>query len=81
MKDRDEINLVRAEVEEQLLKLPGVTGVDVGYKYIGGQKTDILAIRVYVKLKKDVSPEHTIPREIKGVPTDVIQRSFKLHSS
>ncbi len=80
MKSIDEIRRIKAEVEGELLKLPGVTGVDIGYKYIGGKKTDILAIRILVKRKKDVLKKHIIPEEIQGVPTDVIEQSFKLHS-
>jgi hypothetical protein len=80
MKNLDEIRRIKAEVEEELLKLPGVTGVDVGYKYVGGKKTDVVAIRVYVEEKKDVPEEDAVPKQIQGVPTDVIQRRFVLHS-
>lgn len=80
MKSLNEIRRIKAEVEAELLKLPGVTGVDVGYKYVKGKKTNVLAIRVLVKEKKDVSEEEAVPREIRGVPTDVIERRFVLHS-
>lgn len=80
MKNLDEIRRIKTEVEAELLKLPGVTGVDVGYKYVEGKKTDVLAIRVLVKEKKDVPEEEAVPKEIQGVPTDVIQRRFVLHS-
>jgi hypothetical protein len=75
----DEIIHLKSEVETELLKLPGVTGVDVGYKYVGGKKTDVLAIRVYVKKKRDVPEKEAIPKMIQGVPTDVIERNFVLH--
>jgi hypothetical protein len=80
MKSLDEIIRVKTEVEAELLKLPGVTGVDVGYKYVGGKKTDVLAIRVYVKQKRNVSEKEAIPRNIQDIPTDVIERKFVLHS-
>jgi len=80
MKSIDEIRRIKAEVEGELLKLPSVVGVDVGYKYIGGKKTNVIAIRVLVKEKKEVSEEKSVPKEIQGVPTDVIERSFKLHA-
>ena len=80
MKSIDEIRRIKAEVEGELLKLPGVIGVDVGNKYIGGKKTNIKAIRILVKEKKEVSEENCVPEEIQGVPTDVIERSFKLHA-
>jgi hypothetical protein len=76
----DEIRRIKAEVEAQLLKLPGVTGVDVGYKYVGGKKTDVLAIRVYVEHKRDVPARDAVPKQIRDIPTDVIERRFVLHS-
>jgi len=60
MKSLDEIRRIKNEAEAELLKLPGVVGVDVGYKYVGGKKTDVLAIRVYVKEKKDVPKKEEI---------------------
>ena len=68
---------IKQVVEAELLKRPGVTGVDIGRKEVGGKPTDIIAIRVLVAEKKDVPPEQTIPQTINGVPTDVIQRTFK----
>lgn len=79
IKNLDEIRHIKTEVEAELLKLPGVTGVDVGYKYVGGKKTNTLAIRVYVEEKKDVSEEDAVPKRIRDIPTDVIQRRFVLH--
>jgi len=76
----DEITRVKTEVEAELLKLPGVTGVDVGYKYVDGKKTDVVAIRVYVKKKRDVPEKDAIPKKIRDIPTDVIEREFVLHS-
>jgi hypothetical protein len=70
---------VKERVEASLLALPGVTGVDVGYKLVAGKKTDLVAIRVYVASKQDVPAEQQIPAEIEGIPTDVIERRFVLH--
>ena len=39
----DEIRDLKRSVEQELLSRPGITGVDVGYKYVGGQRTDDLA--------------------------------------
>ena len=50
----------------------------VGYKVIGGRRTDRLAIRVYVEKKQDVPEAEAIPKMIRGVPTDVIERRFVL---
>lgn len=79
--ERQRVRAVKAEIEAQVLQRPGVTGVDTGYKVVGGRKTDQLCIRVYVKKKQDVAESELIPREIKGIPTDVIERRFVLHSA
>ena len=81
MKALEEARRVKTEVEKELLNLPGVTGVDVGSKIVAGNKTDIVAIRVYVKEKRDVPEGQAIPRQIRGIPTDVIERRFVPHSS
>lgn len=61
--------------QDELLKLSGVTGVDVGYKYVNGKRTDQIAIRVMVSKKKaNVAAKQQIPKEINGIPTDVIER-------
>ena len=79
MKRLEEIERVKEEVEDALLELPGVTGVDVGRKYVGGVKTDVLAIRVYVQEKRDVPKADSVPEQIQGIPTDVVERRFVLH--
>src|SRR5215510_12783618 len=38
----------KESVEDDLLKQPGVTGVAVGYKYVGGQRTSTVAVQVFV---------------------------------
>jgi hypothetical protein len=78
-KSMEELRRVKKEVEAELLKLPGVTGVDIGPKIVDGKETDETAIRVYVAKKKDVSAENAVPKTIRGVPTDVIERRFVLH--
>ena len=80
MASLDEIRHVKTEVEEELLKLPGVTGVDIGYKYIKGKKTDVLALIIYVEKKKDVPDSEAITKRIQNIPTDIIERHFVLHS-
>src|SRR5438874_913469 len=79
-----ELEQAKARAEERLLGLPGVTGVDIGFKEVGGEPTDQLAIRVLVQEKKrleEVPEEERIPDEIEGHPSDVIQRRFELHST
>ncbi len=72
---------VKESVEAELLKRPGVTGVDVGYKEVKGKPTGELAIRVLVADKKPankVPEDQKIPPEVNGIKTDVIQRRFVL---
>jgi hypothetical protein len=78
MKALDDIIKQKEVSQASLLKLPGVTGIDVGYKYVGGQRTDEVSIRVMVtKKKKTVPVKQRIPAKIKGIKTDVIQRIFE----
>ena len=69
----------KESVEADILKRPGVTGVDVGFKYVDGQRTNEIAVRVHVARKRDVPAAQQIPPTIAGVRTDVIQRVFVLH--
>jgi hypothetical protein len=71
---------VKAAAEKKLLNQPGVTGVDIGFKEVGGKPTNTLAIRVLVEKKlTDVPSSELVPQAIKGFPTDVIERKFELH--
>jgi len=77
-----ELERARRGAEERLLGLPGATGVDIGYKEVGGVPTEMLAIRVLVAEKKPTSAlprKERIPEEVDGQPVDVIERRFELH--
>jgi hypothetical protein len=69
----------KRRVEHELLNLPGVKGVDIGFKEVAGKPTDQLAIRVLVDKKKKVPSAQQVPKKIDGHPTDVIERRFELH--
>ncbi len=79
MKSLDEVMQIKAEVEPDLIKLPGVTGIDVGYRIVAGKPTDVLSIRVYVSNKAEALKKLKIPTEIRGIPVDLIERTFVLH--
>lgn len=75
-------NLFRQLIEAQrlfqqdLLNRKGVVGVAVGYRNFKGEATDELALAVLVEQKKPVealSPEDLVPRDLDGVPTDIIE--------
>lgn len=82
MKNMNEIKRLKSSKEGDLLKLKGVTGVGVGEKITKGERTGETCIRVYVKKKlpkSKLTSAQTIPSEINGVPTDVIEKEFVLH--
>lgn len=73
MPDLSEIIRIKRSVEADLLRLPGVTGVGVGFKYVGGVATDQIGIAVFVQEKKaHVPPSERIATIIQGVITDVM---------
>jgi hypothetical protein len=81
LKSLEEVRRVKTRAEKDLLTLPGVTGIGIGNKITRGKMTELLAIQVFVKKKDpDISPANCVPAEIDGVPTDVIERTFVLHS-
>jgi hypothetical protein len=71
-----EIQGIKGTVESELMQRSGVTGVDIGYKYVNGKKTNKIGIRVFVEKKKDVPRDEMIPQAIEGVKTDVIELEF-----
>jgi len=69
---------------DQLLSLPGVTGVAVGQKYVDGKATDEVAIHVYVERKLaegELRPGDRIPPTIGGHKTDVIEAGPFVHAT
>lgn len=72
---------VLAQVRETWLEFPGVTAIDLGFKWSHGQMTDQLAIRVHVTEKRPLSeiPEaERFPRQVDGIPIDVIEATYGL---
>jgi hypothetical protein len=73
-----ECALVRAVLErhrERLMALGGVHRVDIGFKSVGGQLTDELAIRVHVAAKvplQRLAAADVPPEEIERIPLDVL---------
>jgi hypothetical protein len=73
------LNLHRDDMKEKY----GIEGSAVGYKTENGKFTDRIALIFYVKEKKseqELSSQgiSSIPREIEGIPTDVVvSKGFK----
>ncbi|MGO9470030.1 MAG: hypothetical protein ACLQVF_38510, partial [Isosphaeraceae bacterium] len=75
----DPIVAAKRAIEGDWIGSPGVTGMDVGLKYVGGERTREVAIRLYVSKKSEnVAPEDRFPDMIGDYKTDVIEREFKL---
>jgi hypothetical protein len=75
LEDREYIEL-KDRVADGLFAIPGVHGVGVGDKIVGGERTSDTSIRVYVTQKRpleEIPPEERVPTEIEGVKTDVVE--------
>ncbi|HSM84582.1 MAG TPA: hypothetical protein VLT16_00465 [Candidatus Limnocylindrales bacterium] len=73
---QNEIDEKLEQAKRILLPIPGVLSVAWGYKEKAGQATQQLSFIVMVREKKppeNLSPEETVPREVLGIPTDVIR--------
>ena len=70
---------VLASVRDEWLQRPGVTAVDLGFKWSDGQMTGELAIRVHLAQKKplsELSEAELFPREVEGIAVDVIEATY-----
>lgn len=79
--EQDRLIAMHGQVQDQLLRYPGVDHVGVGVKETGGRLTDTLCYRVYVKekLPKDrLRPGALLPRKLMGVPLDVLEKGAVL---
>ena len=75
--DTERIIRIKQAAEAELLGRPGVVGVDVGLKYVAGERTDEIVIRVHVTQKGEVPAEQRIPETIDGVRTDVLEGRYE----
>ena len=65
---------VKQAYEQELLAKPNVVGVGVGFRQVGGETTNAVAVVVLVKQKlpdAQLAPEDRIPLQIEDVPVDV----------
>ncbi|WP_298747481.1 hypothetical protein [uncultured Serinicoccus sp.] len=75
------IRPTKEQIEDDLLALDGVVGVDIGEKISDGKPTGELSIVVYVEAKKSpsrVPKGQQVPAEVEGVPTDVQELVIEL---
>jgi hypothetical protein len=79
MKTLEEVIQIKNEVEDDLLKLAGVTGIGVGDRAVVEEgQTREYAIRIYVEDRAEALRRSHLPSEIRGVPVEVIERHFEL---
>ncbi len=75
MADFKTISMLRQKAQKDILKKANVVGVGVGFKEVGGKKTDELALKVLVREKAPISAlssKDLIPKEMDGIRTDVL---------
>ena len=73
--DPGQVLELRERAQDRLTTIPGVVSVGYGVKEVGGELTEITALRVYVTEKKpleELAGDEVIPDEFEGVPTDVV---------
>lgn len=77
MNDEDDIIATKEAAKGAWLGRPGVTGMDIGFKYVGGKRTGEVAIRLFVRKKlADVPSAERFPGLLGKHKTDVIEREF-----
>jgi hypothetical protein len=78
MNNQDNIIATKKAIAGDWLGRPGVTGMDVGFKYVGGKQTADVAIRLFVSKKlAEVTPGERFPGLVGQHKTDVIEFDFE----
>jgi hypothetical protein len=63
--------------------IDGLQGIDFGWIYKGGVRTNRRGIRFHVKRKRsldNVDPQQILPEKIFNIPTDVVEASYAPHA-
>ena len=71
-----DFSYARQRHQETILRMPNVVGVGVGNKEVRGQRTRQMTVTALVRKKvpeAGLRPEDVIPKEVGGLPTDVIE--------
>lgn len=78
MKSIEEATRIKERLEAELLRRPGVTGIDVGMR-AAPDGTQEPVIRIYVAEREEAARHAALPTELEGVPVLVVERRFRLH--
>ena len=65
---------VKRAHQAELMAKANVVGVGVGFRQVGGERTETVALVVMVARKlpaAQLAPKDVLPKEIEGVPVDV----------
>ncbi|RRO13091.1 hypothetical protein EIL87_25945 [Saccharopolyspora rhizosphaerae] len=76
LRDRAVIRPIKRAVEDQLLDLPGVTGVDIGCRTRAGGRLreQVIVVSVVAKRPREaLERDACVPSEVFGIPTDVVE--------
>ncbi len=68
------VSQVKRAYQAELMAKANVVGVGVGFRQVGGQRTETVALVVMVARKlpaEQLAPQDMLPKEIEGVPVDV----------
>jgi hypothetical protein len=71
-----EVAAVQARHERDLMRYPNVVGVGSGTRVRGGKQTGEPCLVVFVERKlpeAELAPGAALPRELDGVPVDVVE--------
>ena len=80
----NEINKVRQQAREELMKLPGVLAVGVGLKEVKGEMKRELCFKITVDKKRarsEMKSKDLIPESIFGYKTDVNEKTLSIASA
>jgi hypothetical protein len=61
---------------------PDVTGVDIGPKYVSGERTRKKAVRIHVGQKlssRQLTESERIPKQVLGIATDIVVGRYRRH--
>lgn len=67
---------IKKKYEKELFAKENVVGVAIGFKYVGGKKTDELSVIIDVVkkvAKNDLAKKDLVPKKLDGVKTDVFE--------
>jgi hypothetical protein len=71
-----EAKYMKSQYSKQIMEMPNVVGVGIGYKESSGKKLDELCIAVLVRKKLPIEAlpaSGLVPHELEGVKTDVVE--------